>query len=78
MALRTPDTTIMVPEDRTVTPRLPPEVSVGPHRIIVIVEEPEPAVPPKSLAEAFPVIPGAQWSEGTSLRREDMYGDDGR
>lgn len=26
----------------------------------------------------FPVISVGQWPEGLSLRREDMYGDDGR
>ncbi len=79
MVIKTVDTFVTVPEDRTVMLQLPPDVTTGPHRIIAITEETsEASVPMKSLADAFPVIPEAQWPEGLSLRREDMYGDEGR
>lgn len=79
MAIKTLDTVATVQEDGTVTLQLPADVTAGPHRIIAIIEEPEQAMASKkSLAEDFPVIPGGKWPDDVSLRREDMYGDDGR
>ena len=79
MAIKTLDTVVTVPEDRAVMLQLPPDVATGQQRIIAIIEEPaEPQAPTKSLAEEFPVFPGGKWPDEVSLRREDMYGDDGR
>lgn len=33
---------------------------------------------PRKQAPGFPVISVGAWPEGLSLRREDLYGDDGR
>ena len=52
---------------------LPP----GKYRVVVIASEtpaPEGPRPPLDL----PVLDVGPWPEGLSLRREDMYGDDGR
>lgn len=38
----------------------------------------QPVLPPQKEPLAFPVDDLGQWPEGLSLRREDMYGDDGR
>ena len=43
------------------------------------VEPTPPVVPPKRpLRDEFPVISVGKWPENLSLRREDMYGNDGR
>lgn len=79
MAIKTLDTVVTVPEDRTVTLQLPPEVTTGPHRIIAIIDEPselESEAAPKPFV--FPVIPEARWPDDMPIRREDLYGDDGR
>lgn len=77
--MKTFDTVVTVPEDRTVTLRLPSDIGTGRHRIMVVVEEetgPEAEQKPKEFV--FPVMPEAQWPEDMPLRREDLYGDDGR
>lgn len=79
MAIKTVDTFVTVPADRAVTLQLPPDVTTGPHRIIAIIEEPTgEATAPKPKEFVFPVIPEAQWPADMPLRREDLYGDDGR
>lgn len=80
MAMKTFDTVVTVPEDRTVTLQLPAEVGTGRHRIVVVIEDeetnPESEQKPKEFV--FPVMPEAQWPDDMPLRREDLYGDDGR
>lgn len=57
--------------------QVPPEVIPGEHRVVVMIEE---NLLPVSKPERwdFPVIDVGPWPENLSLRREDMYGDDGR
>jgi hypothetical protein len=59
----------------TVEASAPPEVPPGEHEITVIIEEQPPVrkTPPE-----FPVDDVGPWPEGPSLRREDLYDDDGR
>ena len=55
------------------------DVPTGRHRVVLIVEEaplPEPPQPPTM--DDWPVHDVGPWPEGLSLRREDLYGDDGR
>ena len=68
---------VLVDEDRRAVLQLPDEVAPGQHRLVVVVHEetPEPVSDP---LEGFPTIKVDHWPEGLSLRREDMYGDDGR
>lgn len=51
---------------------LPP----GEHEVEIVTEEPEPRRG-RSQLDGLLIFSGA-WPEGVSLRREDMYGDDGR
>lgn len=78
MTIKTVDTFVTVPEDRTVMLQLPPDVTTGPHRIIAIIEEPATVLPEPAKDFVFPVIADAHWPEDMPLRREDLYGDDGR
>lgn len=91
MTIETLEAVVTVPESRAVLLQLPPDVKPGRHRIVATIEDAtEPAPALKPLAEAFPVIAGAshpfvfpvipeaQWPDDMPLRREDMYGDDGR
>jgi hypothetical protein len=57
--------------------QVPTELPPGYYRVVLVVEEtpqPEPERPPLIM----PVHDVGPWPEGLSLRREDMYGDDGR
>ena len=68
---------VLVDEDRKAVLQLPDEVAPGHHRLVVVVDEeaPEPVSDP---LEGLPTVRAGRWLEGLSLRREDMYGDDGR
>ena len=66
----------MVTEHGTLAVQLPPDVQPGRYQVAFVIGEavPEPERPPLEL----PVINAGAWPEGLSLRREDIYGDDGR
>jgi hypothetical protein len=66
--------TIMVDESRQATIQFPADVAPGPHRVVVVIEGPTTARAPLTFA-AHDVGP---WPEGFSIRREEIYGDDGR
>lgn len=62
--------------DGTLTAHLP-DVPPGRHSIIVEIETAMPA-PATPLAEWFPFHDIGIWPENSSLRRKDIYGDNGR
>ena len=74
--MKTIETRVMVKEAGTVTVPLPPGVSPGEHDVLVVIDEGE--AKPKRKDFDFPVISVGKWPEDLSLRREDMYNDDGR
>lgn len=71
------ETRIVVPPARQITLQLPPEIRLGTHRAIVVIDE-QPETPVESEETGFPVLHVKQWPEHLSLRRENMYGDFGR
>lgn len=54
---------------------LPSSFPAGDHEAVIVIDAAEPA--PKFDISKFPVH-DAPWDDSISLRREDMYGDDGR
>jgi hypothetical protein len=85
--MRTIETTAVVTPDRTITVQLPADVPAGQCRVVVVVEpipqsSPPPPVPgalPLGLTPIdLPVRDGGPWPEGFTVRREQIYGDDGR
>jgi hypothetical protein len=67
---------IDVAPDGTITGKAPPGLKPGPHAAAVAAE-----APPRARAAGkleLPVHDCGPWPEGLSLRREDIYGDDGR
>ncbi len=70
-----PDGTITVQAETALD--LPP----GEHRIVMVIEQSladAQLVPKKKSILDVPVIHVGSWPDNLSLRREDMYGDDGR
>jgi hypothetical protein len=67
--------TANVGPDRVLTVQLPPEVPPGRHEVIVILNGAGTRPGP---LEPWPRHDGVAWPAGLSLRREDLYGDDGR
>lgn len=73
--MRTIETTAVVTPDHTITVQLPADVPVGQCRVVVVVDTPAGERPfPYNL----PVYDVGPWPEGFTVRREQIYGDDGR
>jgi hypothetical protein len=71
-------TRVTVKEDGTVEAKanvLTSELSPGEHEAVLVVESNRPKR--QFRIEDFPIDRGP-WDDTVSLRREDMYGDDGR
>jgi hypothetical protein len=75
--MRTIETTATVTADGTLTVEVPPDIPPGRHHIVMLIDEQPapPAVPPPC---DVPVLHVGAWPAALSLRREDLYGDDGR
>ena len=50
---------------------------IGEHRVVVTIGDGEPW-PPDSMTVNWPVHDVGPWPPGFTVRREDLYGDDGR
>jgi hypothetical protein len=75
--LRTIETIATVMPDGTIVAPAPAGLTPGEHRVVIVVEERTTTQPDRSLAD-FPVIDVGPWPDHLSLRREDMYIDNGR
>ena len=73
-------TRIHVGPDRRITGTAPPDVPPGDHEATITVATPP--VRPRPVkpfdVNELPTIDLGPWPVGISLRREDLYGDDGR
>lgn len=74
--MKTIETTAMIGEDRVLTVQLPQDVMPGRRQVAVIIDEA--GAPVTTTLDDFPTIDVGPWPFGLLLRREDMYGDDGR
>lgn len=74
--MKTIETTAVIGEDRMLKVQLPQDVTPGRHQVAVVIDEP--SAPASRSLDDFPTIDVGPWPAGLSLRREDMYGDDGR
>lgn len=75
--MKTIELTAVIGDDRQLNVTLPPDIAPGAHRVVLVIEE-KPIVTPSAASLRFPIIDVGPWPEGLSLRREDMYGADGR
>jgi hypothetical protein len=67
-------TTIVVDSEGRATIQLSPDVAPGPHQALVVIDEPAAALAPLT----FSAHDVGRWPEGFTVRREEIYGDDGR
>jgi hypothetical protein len=74
--MKTIQTRVVVEPGHTITLHLPDDIEPGAYQVTLVIDD-QP-IGPKSDFSDFPVIDVGPWPEGLSLRREDMYGDDGR
>ena len=76
--MQTIETTAVIGDDRKLTVQLPPEVAPGPHQIVVVVEGPPPARSQNWTMADWPIHDAALVDPNFTMRREEVYGDDGR
>ena len=75
--MKTITTRATVASDGTLTVRLPPDIRPGEHRVVLVIDE-QPEAKPEPRSPDMPVLHVGTWPAQLSLRREDLYGDDGR
>jgi hypothetical protein len=75
--MKTLHTQAQVNPNGQLTVDIPVNMPPGKYQVVLVIEE-HPAEKKKSPPQDFPVISVGSWPENLSLRREDMYGDDGR
>ena len=75
--MRTIETTATITAEGTLTVQVPPDIPPGPHHVVVLIDDQAglPEAPPR---HDVPVIHVGTWPAHLSLRREDMYDDEGR
>jgi hypothetical protein len=73
--LTTVRTQVTVKEDGTIEAKVPGMLPAGQHEAVIVVEGERPRRTFR--IDDLPVDSGP-WDDSVSLRREDMYGDDGR
>jgi hypothetical protein len=75
--MKTFETTAVVGLDRRMILQLPPDIHPGPHRVVVVIDE-RPITAPQRQPLQFSAYPVGIASDTFTVRREDLYGDDGR
>ena len=76
--MRTIETTAMITAEGILTVPVPSEIPPGTHQVVLVIDEAlQPPSEPQAL-EDFPLWDCGPWPADLSLRREDMYDDDGR
>jgi hypothetical protein len=68
---------VIVDDKGVATLRLPPDITPGPHEAVLVIEEAL-AQNKTPIMEGFPRHDVGPWPEGFTVRREDIYDDDGR
>lgn len=71
------DTHGVIDADGMLSIRVPRDIAPGEHRVVVVIEERADEPAPQQHVE-LPALDLGPWPANLSLRREDMYGDDGR
>jgi hypothetical protein len=75
--MKTIETSAVVGPDRQIVVQAPPDLALGVHRVVVVIDEnpaAQPSRPPLRLS-AYTV---GVVSDTFTFGREDLYGDDGR
>ena len=75
--MKTIQAVVNVGEDRMLTVQLPADLPTGEHSVVVVIEE-QPDRRPAFTMKEFPSHDVGPWPEGLTVRREEIYGDDGR
>lgn len=71
---------LTVPADRKLTIQLPDDIEPGDETVVTVIVRSTGHRPQQDDASLdwFPTLNVSRWDSSISLRREDLYGDDGR
>ena len=75
------DTVANITGDQMVKIALPRPIAPGPHRVVMVIDEAAagpPAAPAPNGSLNLRLLQMAGWPQGSTFRREEIYGDDGR
>ena len=75
--MKTIETTGVVGDDRKLTLQLPAHVAPGQHRIVLVIDD-NGQQPPSLRMDEWPIHDAGLVDPNFAMRREDLYGDDGR
>jgi hypothetical protein len=76
--MKTIQATTIIGDDRKLSLQLPAEVSPGEHRILIVIDDQQPAPPKSWTIDDWPIHDEGLLDERITMRREEMYGDHGR
>lgn len=76
--MRTIEATAIVTRDRKLRMPVPRDILPGEHRVVVVIDEQVSKAPQGAPALNLPLHDLGPWPSELSLRREDLYGDEGR
>jgi hypothetical protein len=71
------ETTVVVGDDRKLTLQLPAHIAPGAHRIVLLIEDNGAPAQPLRI-EDWPIHDAGLADPNFTMRREHIYGDDGR
>lgn len=74
--MKTLETTGMVDREGRLSLSIASNVPPGEHRVIILIDDK--VAGPAVETEELPVLDVGPWLSESTLRREEMYGDDGR
>jgi hypothetical protein len=72
------ETTAVVDDNRKLTVQLSPDVAPGPHHIVLVIDGPRSEHPQSWTIHDCPVHEAGLVDPNFTMRREELYGDDGR
>lgn len=75
--MKTLQTIVKINTDGKLTLDIPVDMPAGEYQVVLVIEESHTPLVKSSLRD-FPVHNLGSWNSDFSLRREDMYGDNGR
>jgi len=75
--MKTIEAIVNVSQDRTLTVQVPEDIPPGEHKVVIVIDETI-QDSKKKVTFDLPTHDFGSWPEGLSLRREDMYDNNGR
>lgn len=76
--MKTLETTAVVGHDHKLTLQLPPEIAPGRHHIVLVIDESQNKAGQTWTTADWPIHDAGLVDPSFTMRREELYGDNGR